>query len=369
MTARRPQVLIHGGLAPGGVQTHVSLLAELVQKAGAEVTVAAVANTWPPAVVAGLRAAGVRFLIAGGGGFGRAAVVGKVNAVLTWPWRLRRHFDLMYCHGQGRFHVWMRRFVRRGGLAVYHEIVDCPGPAAGGPWLLHRMDALIANSGPVADGLAALAPNLPVRTIPFLVSASDHPPPPPRPPVGGRELRVAYLGRLVRHKGIDWLVEEWDAIVQAAGAGPARLDVYGGDYEYEPLFDYLKERAGGHVRLHGPYPTAAVSDILAGTDLVLLPSWYEGLPLVLVEAMLQGVPFVAMAAGGTADLANPDVEVTPVGDRPGFVAAVGRLAGRLRAGDVDAGRLHAWADARYGRRVVADAWRRALLTPREFFGR
>jgi glycosyltransferase involved in cell wall biosynthesis len=220
----------------------------------------------------------------------------------------------------------------------------------------------------VAGELAKLAPHLPVRTIPFLVSANDHPPPPLRPPVGDRELRVAFLGRLVRHKGVDWLVEKWDQIVQEANAGPARLDVYGGDYENEPLLEALSARTNKRVQLHGPYPTAAVTKILANTDLVLLPSIYEGLPLVLVEAMLQGVPFVTMAAGGTADLVNPDVEVTPVDDRPGFVAAVGRLTGQLRAGTIDTVRLHAWADARYGRRVVADAWQRALLNPREFFG-
>jgi glycosyltransferase involved in cell wall biosynthesis len=125
------------------------------------------------------------------------------------------------------------------------------------------------------------------------------------------------------------------------------------------------------IGVHGGYAAADLPGILARADVVAMPCLWEGLPLVLVEAMQQGVPFAAMDAGGIADLVNPDVEVVPVEIEPAeggpFVAALGRLAARLRAGAVDARRLHAWAEGRYGYEAVAAQWRRALLEPEAFF--
>jgi glycosyltransferase involved in cell wall biosynthesis len=366
---RAPSILISGGLAPGGVQTHVALLCRLLRASGAAVTVAAPADAWPADETRGLRDRGVRVLTTPFG-FGPWSRLGKLQAVCTWPLLLRRRFDTLYCHGRGEFHLWMRRFLRPGGAAVYHEIVDAGDDVRRVSRVLRSVEAVVANSGPVADGLRALHPGVPVRVIPFLTAEGPVPPPPPRPAVGGRELRVAYLGRLVAHKQPDWLVEQWESIVRHGAIAPARLDVYGADPDgslLERLRGWVRSRKLDQtVRLHGGYAAAQLPAILAATDLVVLPSLWEGLPLVLVEAMQRGVPFVATAAGGTSDLANPDVEVVPV-ENGRVVEAMGRMAARLRAGAVDARRLHGWAEARYGFAVVARQWRGALLDPHRFF--
>lgn len=62
------------------------------------------------------------------------------------------------------------------------------------------------------------------------------------------------------------------------------------------------ERRGlaGRVRLLGRVPQA--KRLVAATDLLVLSSHYEGLPVVIMEALAAGVPVVSTAVGGVPDL-------------------------------------------------------------------
>lgn len=101
---------------------------------------------------------------------------------------------------------------------------------------------------------------------------------------------------------------------------------------------------------------------------MVLPSLWEGLPLVLVEAMLHGVPFVASAAGGTEELgdANPDVMVTTT-KWEDFETGLLAMAAKIRAGEIDSERLHRWVETRYGFAAVSQQWLKCLLSPQQFF--
>jgi glycosyltransferase involved in cell wall biosynthesis len=150
------------------------------------------------------------------------------------------------------------------------------------------------------------------------------------------------------------------------------LDIYGSDLDPTtlPRLRTFVEDHGlhDHVCCHGPYKHADVSKILAGADLVVLPSEWEGLPLVLVEAMQYGVPIVATNVGGNSELgeANADAIITKPAWGP-FVDGLLQMAMKLRSGDIDAVRLHRWAEQRYGHDIVAAHWRRALLDSPSYF--
>jgi glycosyltransferase involved in cell wall biosynthesis len=70
-----------------------------------------------------------------------------------------------------------------------------------------------------------------------------------------------------------------------------------------------------------------VGGLLAAADAVLLPSRWEGLPLVLLEAMARGRPIVASAVGGVCDAIEDGVHGTlvPPGDESALAEALEQL--------------------------------------------
>jgi glycosyltransferase involved in cell wall biosynthesis len=366
------RILISGGLAVGGPQTHVTLLCAALRQAGAEITIASASTNWCAPALAALRAQGVRIVVSPFG-FGPLQALGKIWALVAWPFLLRHDYDGLYGIGEGKMHLWASRFVAAEGFRIYHEIVESPRPGSVAARVAATMDGVVANSKNVARQMNELLPGIPVRTIPFLTSGLPMKPPIPRPPRRNATLRIAFLGRLAPHKQPARLIESWPMWNASAPIAPARLDFYGGDYDREG--DRLRARIAGlglqeSVRLHGAYSTADLDRIFAETDIVVLPSQYEGLPLVLVEAMQRGIPVVATSAGGTAELGedNPDVIITPGTEWAAFATGLEQMATRVRAGQIDGARLQAWTEARYGFQPVTAAWRDALLTPEIFFG-
>jgi glycosyltransferase involved in cell wall biosynthesis len=110
---------------------------------------------------------------------------------------------------------------------------------------------------------------------------------------------VTTVGRLTAQKGVS------DFLVAAQAVWRVRPEtrflVVGGG----PQQEELEARAGalglnGAVRFLGFRPD--VAPILAASDVVVLPSRAEGLPLVLLEALAVGRPVVATRVGGIPDV-------------------------------------------------------------------
>jgi len=127
------------------------------------------------------------------------------------------------------------------------------------------------------------------------------------------------------------------------------------------------ELAGRVARLAAAQPHAPVlltgerNDVpalLPAFDVFTLPSWYEGLPTAVVEAMLCGVPVVATAVNAVGDLVVPgETGLLVPPRRPDL------LAGAIRSlldSPADAARMAAAARARLGTRYTVPALRDAL---------
>ncbi|HVF33135.1 MAG TPA: glycosyltransferase, partial [Acidimicrobiales bacterium] len=122
------------------------------------------------------------------------------------------------------------------------------------------------------------------------------PSPPPSPRKAGA-LRALSVGRLVAHKQLDILLDavaETDGVeLLVAGEGPDRAR--------------LEARAPTGVRFLGGIAHDEVFRELAAADVVVSASGYEGLPHVVIEALVVGTPVVASAAGGTGEALVDDV--------------------------------------------------------------
>ena len=82
------------------------------------------------------------------------------------------------------------------------------------------------------------------------------------------------------------------------------------------------------VALIGPVPSDDVSRELREADIFCLPSYREGLPMAILEAMAAGLPVVATAVGGIPDVVRDDESglLLAAGDAEGLAVALSELA-------------------------------------------
>ena len=111
---------------------------------------------------------------------------------------------------------------------------------------------------------------------------------------------VLYVGRLVAEKG---LRELFSAIGQLATQRPKLQLVLVGGGPMQAEAGSLAA-AAGNVRLAGALAPADVAQWMAAADVVTLPSYSEGHPNVLVEALACGRPVVASEVGGIPEVVD-----------------------------------------------------------------
>ena len=129
----------------------------------------------------------------------------------------------------------------------------------------------------------------------------------PRDPDGP----LLFLGRLVRAKGAHHLL---------AAAGPREV-VIAGDGPDRARLEHLAQQLGTRARFVG-WQTD-IEPLLAACSAVVLPSYDEGLPICLLEALGSGRPVVATAVGGVPELIG-DAAIPP-GDEEALRRALGQI--------------------------------------------
>lgn len=114
---------------------------------------------------------------------------------------------------------------------------------------------------------------------------------------------IVYVGRLDRAKGIDELLAAYAQI--AATDGDVGLALVG-DGPMGAAARAFAARYPGRVVVAGVRPLDEVAQWVAASDVLTLPSWNEGTPNVLLEALASGRRVVSTRVGGI-----PDVVTTP----------------------------------------------------------
>lgn len=154
----------------------------------------------------------------------------------------------------------------------------------------------------------------------------------------GAGVRFGFVGTLAPHKGVDLLVR---AFRQLPADSDATLQVHGGGEEFELFQAGLKKLVHDDPRitLAGPFPPSRVGEVLAGIDVLVVPSrWYENTPMVIYEAFAGGVPVVATDLGGISEVVEPGKNglLFPLDDEESLTNSLRRL---VEAPDL-IGKLH-----------------------------
>jgi glycosyltransferase involved in cell wall biosynthesis len=348
------------GMSPGGMETMVIQLAADAVARGDQVVVASAPGDW----VSKVTAAGARHCPLPVTGRRATAVpaAGAATAILarcvnTWgP-------DIIHSHNvRATAMARLASAARRSRHAVpvlvptLHGIAP-PDYAAASQILRRTARRVIACAPAVARSLSAAGFD-PGR-IDVIVNGAELAPASPERLAGMRAslgLQSAPLivgvGRLVPQKN-------WPVLIAAAASAHGCVVVVAGDGPLRAQLTDLAAQAGGIVRFPG-----AIADIPALVGLaacVVSTSSWEGLPLAVLEALSAGVPVVATAVDGIADIVPADAALLVPPDDPAAVAAAisrvltdSELAARLRANALAA--ASGWGTA-----AMLDGYRRAYL--------
>lgn len=137
---------------------------------------------------------------------------------------------------------------------------------------------------------------------------------------------LLFVGRLAAVKGVRVLIEAVSRLVEAhpdlsltlVGDGPDRAALES---------EVARRGLAGSISFTGYRSQDEVAEALTRSDLFVLPSFAEGLPVVLMEAMAARVPVVATRIAGIPELVEDGVHgrLVPPGDVEALTGAVDAL--------------------------------------------
>jgi glycogen synthase len=360
----------------GGIGTYVMALAAMVHDAGHEVTVLCASPGARRAteerdgiVVEHVPALGPGWLWRTLDRRSRWAA-SRLHGALSAAWallRLRRSFDVIEApewKAEGLLLPWCRR----GPVVVHlHLAQELVRRWSGGPWgrgvaLAEAMERLTVRRAAAVTAASELS-----RTLPdggrWLPSTTVTTVPPPLvvdrwsacPAVEGTEPVVLFVGHLERRKAPEVLVEALGLLagevpgLRAVFVGRAFAGPGPGPGRYDDFVRAQTARLGVPSEVLPPRPGAeAMGDLYARARVVAVPSRFETLSMVALEAFASGRPVVMTDAVGAAEWVGEAVPgtVVPVDDPAALAAALRPLL-------LDAGEAARVGDA--GCRAVASA--------------
>jgi glycosyltransferase involved in cell wall biosynthesis/O-antigen ligase len=335
-TSRRLRVMqLIDSLTLGGAEQLVVTLAGHIDRSRSDVLVCSLHSTDESSFVPRtLRSMGIHIHVLGGRRRWAAW------HVLRLAWLVWRHdIDVVHTHlpYATTVGVLAAGLVRRPVVTTLHNIAEVRPPAG---WNVYRLAAralrlahLTIACAPEIGAEAVTGLGLPghsVRIVPNAVDPQRFDEVTPERRLHCRQELleasagplIVSVGNLLPGKGHQYLVEAVPHILtEYAGAHVAIVGRAGSN---EPL---VRDRIAWlgltrQVRLCGQ--RLDIPEVMSAADVIVLPSLWEGLPLVMLEAMVAGRPIVATSVGGISGALEDGVNgrlVRP-GDAEGLATAI-----------------------------------------------
>lgn len=278
-----------------------------------------------------------------------------IAAILLWPLFLFRHrVDVIITLEYSRFLHFLGLFLKPTGTIL---LLRAGLPAKPDEYIpqdiLSKFDGVFVESKLQAAASLVAHPKLPTKAIPLL--GNINPNIPVRKKANDTTLRIAFLGRYNHKKGIYSLVDIWSNIKLPN----VQLEFYGHGPEKKHLISYIAQKGlSEDIQVNDGWVTPSqLTELMQHLDLIILPSEEEGLPVILMEAMAHGVPFIATDVGAVRTYAeyNPDVLIVPL-DNQEIAAAIEKMVHEIREGKIDGQRLQQYYRDHYAYKTLSSKW-------------
>jgi glycosyltransferase involved in cell wall biosynthesis len=168
-------------------------------------------------------------------------------------------------------------------------------------WLTRRTDLVIANSE--TERQLAISFGLPAEKVRTVKNGIEWMPAPPARAATGpaHRLRLAFIGRHDRQKGIDILLRT----IERFGLSNIDFHIVGdsvlaGDRPAQTI-------AAPNVIFHGWLSRAETMELLRDVDGLVMPSRWDAAPIVAIEAMRAGVPVIGSDRGALPEIVQDGV--------------------------------------------------------------
>ena len=113
-------------------------------------------------------------------------------------------------------------------------------------------------------------------------------------------LKIIYVGWLEKEKGVIELIKSFNQLCKSNPDIKLTLIGDGSLKKYIENFK-TKNNLNDKLLLKGWLPKNKVKDYLSGADIFVLPSWQEGMPNALIEALASGLPSITTSVGAIPD--------------------------------------------------------------------
>jgi glycosyltransferase involved in cell wall biosynthesis len=265
----------------------------------------------------------------------RSPLAGAPQIAVRWPQvaLAARNVDLVHVHGDVAAMLSVPILCRRPALVTTHGLHFLRRSRGVRGALARRgVRAAVASARHTIctseaerrDLAVLLGDVLAERLVVIRNTASPAPPAPPRSQaramlgLDGHAVVALFLGELEERK--DPLTAVRAANAAAAAGAPLVLLVAGGG----PLLECARALAGPAVRVLGQ--RGDPRNLLAASDILVMPSRREGQSIAVLEAMRDGRAVIVSDGPGNPELVGDAGLVVPVGDVAALAAAFARLA-------------------------------------------
>ena len=264
--------------------------------------------------------------------FGREAVSLSLLHVAS---SFDAHYDVIHCQfgTNGDLGAKLKALGISRKLVVTFHGYDLRRGLAGPPGLYARVfaasDRVIAISGYNHETLVRLgAPPEKLVIHPVGIDVRRFAGRPLVRPGSQDEVRIVTVARLSEEKGLDHGIRAVAALRDRRPQTPVRYRIVGGGRSEAQLRELVRSLGLEEtVEFLGPRPHDEVATVLAESDLFMLPSLAEALPVVLMEAQASGLPTLATAVGSVDEIVLDGRTgfVVPPGDTAALAERLGHL--------------------------------------------